>query len=343
MTHPASSAHEMAERDRRWQFLTSYAIKWIAIITMVLDHVAAIIIWQIYGDVWRSGARADAAAWYDLYLLMRHIGRIAFPLFCFLLAEGFAHTRSKPKYAWRLFLFALIAEWPYDFALYGTGFELVEHQNVMFTLLVSFLALWGGEALGGLIDRALARRRGGAGLAGHTRLGAHGAPGASAGTGLSAAASAHGTLGAISAGGDGLAGTAGSPAALGAHAATTAIPVRSAERGLTLPVILCTVALVLVGAVFADVTEMSYHAFGVLLCGALYLGRRFRLLQIALGALLVAWYCWDHADLFESYAVIGLALLLFYNGKRGRAMKWFFYVFYPAHLLIIAAIAALMG
>lgn len=313
MTHPASSAHEMAARERRWQFLTSYGIKWIAIITMVIDHVAAIIIWQIYGDVWRSGARADAAAWYDLYLLMRHIGRIAFPLFCFLLAEGFAHTRSKPKYAWRLFLFALIAEWPYDFALYGTGFELVAHQNVMFTLLVSFLALWGGEALGGLIDRALARRRAAAGSTAGARLGAHGVPAVAAGSALSATQDT-------------------APAA-----------VRSAERGLTLPIILCTVALILVGAVLADVTEMSYHAFGVLLCGALYLGRRFRLLQIVLGALLVAWYCWDHADLFESYAIIGLVLLLFYNGRRGRSMKWFFYVFYPAHLLIIAAIAALMG
>ena len=306
---------EVAARERRWQFLTSYGIKWIAIITMVLDHVAAIIVWQIYGDVWRSGMRADAAAWYDLYLLMRHVGRIAFPLFCFLLAEGFAHTRSKPKYAWRLFLFALIAEWPYDFALYGTGFELIAHQNVMFTLLVSFLALWGGEAIGGLVDRTLARRRA---LAGH---------GGASGRGVA-------TTGGVDAAGSHFApaGTEASPSAGS-----------SASRQLTLPVIVATVALVVIGAVFADVTEMSYHAFGVLLCGALYLGRRSRTLQILLGALLVAWYCWDHADLFESYAVIGLALLVFYNGRRGRSMKWFFYVFYPAHLLIIAAIAHLMG
>ncbi|MBS5451186.1 MAG: conjugal transfer protein TraX [Coriobacteriia bacterium] len=293
-TKHAPSAAALAERDRRWQFLTSYAIKWIAIVTMVLDHVAAIVIWQVYGDVYRSGARLDAQGWYDLYLLMRHIGRVAFPLFCFLLAEGFAHTHSKPKYAWRLFLFALISEWPYDWALYGTGLEFTRHQNVMFTLLVSFLALWAGEALGGLIDRAIARGRTGA----HSDLAANG----------------------------------------------NSLGTNSASRSLTPVVVIATIVFILLGAWFADITEMSYHAFGVLLPGALYLARRSRVLQVALGCALVAWYCWDHGgDLFESYAVIGLLLLFLYNGKRGRSMKWFFYVFYPAHMLIIGVIAQLMG
>ena len=80
---------------------------------------------------------------------------------------------------------------------------------------------------------------------------------------------------------------------------------------------------------------MSYHAFGVLMVGALYLARKSHLLQFALGAALVWWYCVEHGSYFELPALIGLGLLFFYNGKRGRSMKWFFYVFYPAHILII--------
>lgn len=305
MAHPASSAPELAARTHLWQVLTSYAIKWIAIVTMVLDHTAAILVWDAYTTTLYATGRADAQLWYDLYTLMRHIGRIAFPLFCFLLAEGFAHTHSRPKYAWRLFLFALISEWPYDFALYGTGIEFTAHQNVMFTLLVGFLALWGGEAVGQLVDRGIARMK-------------------ARRSGTTAALGAH------------------SPAPSPDAAAVSAGVRADGTRTLTLPTILATIVFVLAGAWVADVTEMSYHAFGVLLIGALYLGRGKPWLQLVLGSALVGWYCWDHADLFEIYAVIGLALLPLYNGRRGPSMKWFFYVFYPAHLLILALIERLV-
>lgn len=246
-----------------WEFLTSYGIKWIAIVTMIIDHVAAILVWDQY-IVLRStaGASADALTCYNIYLVMRYIGRIAFPLFCFLLVEGFVHTRSRAKYVGRMFVFALISEWPYDFALYGTGIEFVEHQNVMFTLLLGFLTLWGGDELGKRLE----------------------------GLGL--------------------------------------------PKGGTTVVV--TILLVLAGAYVADVLELSYHAFGILLIGGFYLGRRWRLLQVAIGALLIAWYCWDHNwNTFQYYSVISLLFIFLYNGQRGRSMKWFFYAFYPCHLLLL--------
>ena len=70
---------------------------------------------------------------------LRAVGRLAFPIFCFLVAEGEHHTRSAGRYALRLGLWALITELPFDFfACRGWNWR---GQNVMFTLLLGFLAV----------------------------------------------------------------------------------------------------------------------------------------------------------------------------------------------------------
>ena len=71
--------------------------------------------------------------------MLRFIGRISFPIFAFLLVEGFLHTHDRRKYGLRLFLFALISELPWNFV--HTGTWLYEKQNVFFTLLFGYLAL----------------------------------------------------------------------------------------------------------------------------------------------------------------------------------------------------------
>lgn len=68
------------------------------------------------------------------------VGRIAFPVFAFLLVEGFLHTRSRPRYALNLLLFALAAEIPFDLALYKRPFFWL-HQNTLFTLFLALLML----------------------------------------------------------------------------------------------------------------------------------------------------------------------------------------------------------
>ena len=70
--------------------ITGSTLKLIALVSMLLDHIGAVLI----------------AAPIPYYML-RLIGRIAFPVFCFLLVEGFFHTKNLNKYAVRLFLFAL--------------------------------------------------------------------------------------------------------------------------------------------------------------------------------------------------------------------------------------------
>lgn len=99
--------------------LSQEGLKTIACVTMLLDHVGAVFFPQI--------------------LWLRVIGRMAFPIYCFLLAEGAHHTKNPGKYALRLFMGLVLAEIPYDLALYGT--ISFAHQSVMFTLLLAFLSI----------------------------------------------------------------------------------------------------------------------------------------------------------------------------------------------------------
>lgn len=71
----------------------------------------------------------------------RIVGRLAFPIFAFLIAEGAAHTRSFPRYLLRLAAFALLSELPFDLALYGKAWHF-GHQNVFFTFLLALPVLW---------------------------------------------------------------------------------------------------------------------------------------------------------------------------------------------------------
>ena len=78
---------------------------------------------------------------YQADRILRSVGRISFPIFCFLLVEGFVHTSNRKKYALRLFLFACVSELPFDLCFNGGLLEF-SYQNVMFTLLIGFLTLW---------------------------------------------------------------------------------------------------------------------------------------------------------------------------------------------------------
>ncbi len=124
--------------------LSGYQIKYIALFSMLLDHIG--VIYQTY--------LSQVA-----YFLLRALGRLSFPLFCFILVEGFFHTKNRKKYQQRLLIFALLSELPYDLAFHflpanNIGSLLHSHQlsfraflpafqqqNVLLTLFLGFTAM----------------------------------------------------------------------------------------------------------------------------------------------------------------------------------------------------------
>ena len=71
---------------------------------------------------------------------LHYIGRIAYPIFAFMLVEGFRHTGNLKKYFLRMVIFALISEVPFDLMCGGTWFFPTQ-QNVMFTFIISMLLM----------------------------------------------------------------------------------------------------------------------------------------------------------------------------------------------------------
>jgi hypothetical protein len=120
----------------RWRVLSGSWLKVIAMVSMTIDHVAAYLL--RYDPDFTATLFTVGSKQVSWYFLMRCIGRLAFPLFAFLLVEGFLHTSNRMKYGRNLLLFALFSEIPW--VLLHNGVHLSGH-NVMFTLLAGFLGL----------------------------------------------------------------------------------------------------------------------------------------------------------------------------------------------------------
>lgn len=215
--------------NQRWniQCLDSFQLKCIAIVSMALDHTGAVL--------------------YPSQIWLRCLGRIAFPIFCFLIVEGFFHTHDVRRYMGRLGVFALISEIPYDLAFRGVPLEYA-HQNVFFTLLI-------GIGMMVLLER------------------------------------------------------------------NREWPVKA--------------VILLLAMWLAVLIRSDYNFRGVLLIFVFYIFHESRWLAVTAGGL------WNflYQGVIQKYGVLSVLLLALYNGERGRKMKYFFYIFYLAHLLLLYGIS----
>ena len=120
--------------------LSCDALKLIACILMFIDHFGYGVIHNYMISHAMDILPDDYKALNSAYEICRGVGRLAFPIFCFFIVEGFLRTRSVFKYIVRLAVFAVLSEIPFDLGLYGVPFRW-EHQNVILTFLIALVML----------------------------------------------------------------------------------------------------------------------------------------------------------------------------------------------------------
>ncbi|MCR5383029.1 MAG: conjugal transfer protein TraX [Saccharofermentans sp.] len=125
----------MSIRYDKLRILDGTVLKIIAMVSMVFDHAGD----MFFPDV----------------LWPRMIGRLAMPLFAFCITEGYIHTRDKKKYLFRMGIFALVSEVPFDLAFEGK--VSLNHQNIMLTFFMSILALMLFDLVRGKINEDTGR------------------------------------------------------------------------------------------------------------------------------------------------------------------------------------------
>ncbi|MCX4297165.1 MAG: TraX family protein [Lachnospiraceae bacterium] len=216
--------------------ISAAVLKWIAVVTMIIDHFAVAVYPQF------------ASYEYSVYYIMRKIGRLAFPIYCFLLVEGFFHTKNVKKYFRNCFLFAILSEIPFNMAIFGQVFYS-RGQNVYFTLCIGLATLI-------ILDRR--------------------------------------------------------------------------KRYPKSKYMLLQIFIIVLAASIGQILDVDYHWKGVLFIVMFYYVRNMQeWIRNLVGICAFA---------YEGTAPLAFLPIHFYNGTRGRQMKYLFYAIYPIHLLILGLI-----
>ncbi len=234
-------------RERREGFLSGNALKVLAALFMVCDHIG-----MLFFTLSPS------------LFLLRYIGRVAYPMFAFFIAEGCRYTKNKAKYLGFLAVMGLVFHLFYAIA---TGDDTI-NVIVSFALAVCLVYQWQF-----FVDEVKAKKY----------------------------------LMAIG------------------------------------------VFVVMVGYAYlchrvCGVVHVDYYFGGILLPWLVYLFKNkwLRLGMFSIGIILVCYYMGEFADV-EIWGLFAVPIMALYNGKRGTLrMKYFFYVFYPAHLVILYGISLLV-
>ncbi|MBS4960484.1 MAG: hypothetical protein KHZ62_06670 [Clostridiales bacterium] len=259
------------ERLSHIQFLTGNSLKVIAVLTMLIDHTCKIVLQWLLSNYWWVMADNGQLSQEQVYILdnfirfdLQSIGTIAFPLFCFLLVEGFQHTRNKKRYIGLMFIFALISEIPFDMGFFsryslmeGTFPFYLKYQNIFFTLSLGLLTLVCLEKFS----------------------------------------------------------------------------CKSEIRVDKIKSVVLQVSSIAFFSMIAELICCDYGMQGILFIVVFYVCRNHRIYQVLLFLLTYMGVTGNQPPLCTLLACL---IILLYNGKRGKLkLKYFFYIFYPAHIFIL--------
>ena len=220
--------------------MTIFLIKIIACVTMVLDHI--------------KYALPNTNNFFTVYL-----GRISFPLFAFLLTEGYIHTSNLKKYYLRLLIFAIISQIPFVFfrKLVGDWKML----NIMFTLLLGLISI--------------------------------------------------------------------------------TIYDKEKRKYISIPIVILI-------AFLGKVLKVDYGWYGVTLVFLLYIlkNKKYLIPISYLFLLIIYYYSRVGSFNFQNKIVLNMFfswssvfIILAYNGKEGKKIKYFYYLFYPVHMILLYLIS----
>lgn len=325
-----SQMTEQSENQKKKRGISGSTFKIIAVIAMLIDHFAAVVLARQlmasgYMDAYNSGSYEQMMTWlndnlvlYYSYDFMRMFGRLGFPIFAFLLVEGFQRTKNVKTYLARMGIFALVSEIPFDLAISGKAFEW-GYQNVFFTLLLGLFTLcvfeyfekteltkpwnWIVNATGALFPAAYII------------------------TGLANLAGVE-SLGIIL-------------LSCGVVCIVFAVVILLCTKkygSQKVHAICADVSVLMMVMYLADLLRTDYSGMGVLTIVVMYIFRKSKVKAMTAGCVVLL--LMSISEIFAFFAIIPAAL---YNGKRGLKMKYFFYAFYPVHLFLLYLIAYLMG
>lgn len=313
-------------------------LKIIAIITMFIDHIGAVVLEGKLSDLGmaqamqtQEGLQEFMAQYGVLYLMdmiMRLIGRMGFPIFCFLLIEGFIHTRSRLKYGRNLLLFALISEVPFDLAITRGmgdvpkigGVLYPYYQNVFFTLFIGLLCMCGYEFVSRHAEE-FGKNIGTKVLAWVVRI---------TGIVLPAVVIRAMILNYIGEVPDRICWSVGILVPVLLYAA-----VFISKNSVASYQVLCTeVTILALGMLVADLLHTDYSALGILTITFMYAFRKNHVKSVLAGC--IALTVFNSIEITSFFTLIPVKK---YNGERGLSMKYFFYAFYPVHLFLLYLIS----
>lgn len=291
--------------------MSVFVLKIIAAASMLIDHTAYCL---------RMGGALGGGA----YTAMRSIGRMAFPIYCFLLVNGFNKTSDRVRYLSRLILFAAVSQIPFTLAFSSENYSL-GGEALAAELLYSFLPYAAAAVFACAVWYFIVRRDG---TVIYVALSL-----ALAGFEL--------TVGGFRVLGEDL--NVFYTLAFSLAVLCLIDAARERKPGWE-KLTLC--ALALAAVMYLLLGSSDYGAAGLMLVLIIFLTRRNKYLQ-ALGMCL--WCAYEYGFVMGSAPRLVCACLaalaaLLYNGRLGKPAKLGFYIFYPGHLMLLALvnIAALL-